>query len=136
MERMNSNLKDHVTLYQSNYFKDYFPPDNFSFEKIQIVEEEENRDNSLIQMRIQMLEENDFSAGIFIGGMEGVIDEYNMFRELNPNALILPIASTGAAAKIIFEDQQLQNILAHENYRLLNDYAYMSLFRDLLSEYI
>ena len=135
MERMNSNLKDHVTLYQSNYFSEYFPPENFSFENIKIIVEGEDRDRSLFKMRTQMLKENDFAVGIFIGGMEGVIDEYNMFKELNPNALILPIASTGAAAKIIFENESRHNFLT-SNSRLLNDYAYMALFRDSLSEYI
>ncbi len=35
----------------------------------------------------------------FIGGMEGVEEEYKMFIRKHPHAIILPIASTGAAAK-------------------------------------
>jgi len=62
--------------------------------------------------------------------MEGINDEFVMFRERHPNALILPIASTGAAANILYENQQGFNI------RLKNDYAYMALFRDLLNDYI
>ena len=63
--------------------------------------------------------------------MEGVIDEYVMFKERHPNALILPIASTGAAANILYKSQpQIFDI------RLKNDYAYMALFRDLLHDYI
>jgi hypothetical protein len=129
MEKMDSDLKQHITLYQSNFFKDYFPKDNFHFENIKIVKEELDRESSLIKMREQMFIENSFSAGIFIGGMEGVIEEYELFKKYNPNALILPIGSTGAAAKIIYE-----NIFNKNDDRLLNDYAYMSLFRDYLSE--
>ena len=73
-------------------------------------------------MRIAMLSENDFKGGIFIGGMEGVVDEFELFKKNNPKAIVLPVASTGAAAKIIF-----QNALEGFNPRLENDFAYMAL---------
>ena len=34
MAKMSSNLQQHVTLYQSLYFQEHFPPDNFDFENI------------------------------------------------------------------------------------------------------
>lgn len=131
MGRMNANVKDHVTLYQSNFFRAYFPEDNFHFEDIQLVKESDNRESSLIKMREEMIVNNDFKIGIFIGGMEGVIDEYELFRKSHPNALIIPVASTGAAAKIIYNSSNLKF-----DERLINDYAYMALFRDLLSDYL
>ena len=60
-------------------------------------------------MRKRMFEENNFSAAIFIGGMEGVIDEYRMFREYYPQAITIPLASTGAAAKIVYDEFQNNN---------------------------
>ncbi|HBZ66247.1 MAG TPA: hypothetical protein DEO70_05365 [Bacteroidales bacterium] len=131
MDRMNIDLKKHITLYQSQFFEEYFPPDNFAFENIVLTEKRNNRDESLALMRSKLINENDFKVGIFIGGMEGINDEYVMFKEKHPNALILPIASTGAAAKILYENQQ-QGF----DIRLKNDYAYMALFRDLLHDYI
>lgn len=131
MDKMKSDLKKHVTLYQSDFFRKYFPIDNFHFEHIIITKKLENRDSSLEFMRREMILKNDYSAGIFIGGMEGVIDEYLLFKETHPKALILPIASTGAAAKIIYEEYEKLS-----NQRILNDYAYMGLFRDILSEYL
>lgn len=131
MDKMNVDLKKHVTLYQSLFFEEYFPPDNFAFENIILTEKRNNRDESLMLMRSKLINDNDFKVGIFIGGMEGINDEYLMFKERHPNALILPIASTGAAARILYKSQpQAYNI------RLENDYAYMALFRDLLHEYI
>lgn len=131
MDKMNVDLKKHVTLYQSLFFEEYFPPDNFAFEKIVLTQRRSNRTESLELMRSKLINENDFKVGIFIGGMEGINDEYLMFKEIHPDALILPIASTGAAAKILFESQpQIYDI------RLKNDYAYMALFRDLLHDYI
>lgn len=131
MDRMNVDLKKHVTLYQSLFFEEYFTPENFAFENIVLTEKRNNRDESLELMRSKLINENDFKVGIFIGGMEGINDEHLMFKERHPNALILPIASTGAAAKILYDSQpQAYDI------RLKNDYAYMALFRDLLHNYI
>ncbi len=131
MDRMNIDLKEHITLYQSLFFEEYFPPDNFAFENIVLTEKRNNRDESLKLMRSKLINENDFKVAIFIGGMEGINDEYVMFKERHPNAMILPIASTGAAAQILYESQpQAYDI------RLKNDYAYMALFRDLLHNYI
>jgi len=129
MDRMNADLKKHITLYQSLFFEDKFPPDNFAFENIILTERKDTRDESLELMRIRLIYENDFKVGLFIGGMEGINDEYLMFRKRHPNALILPIASTGAAAKILFEANRQEF-----DDRLLYDYAYMSMFRDLLSD--
>lgn len=131
MERINVELKKHITLYQSRFFEDKFTPDNFAFENIVLTEKRSNRADSLELMRNKLIVENDFKVGIFIGGMEGVFDESDMFKQIHPNALILPIASTGAAARILYE-RQPQNF----DIRLKSDYAYMALFRDLLKDYI
>jgi hypothetical protein len=82
-------------------------------------------------MRRQMFKSNDFKAAIFIGGMEGIEEEYKLFKEYHPTALTLPVASTGAAAKILYDSFQVK-----PNNRLLDDYAYMALFKDLLEEII
>lgn len=128
---MNADLKKHITLYQSLFFEDKFPPDNFAFENIVLTESQNTRDESLDLMRNRLINENDFKVGIFIGGMEGILDEYLLFKTIHPNALILPIASTGAAAKILYDSQPEKFDI-----RLLNDYAYMALFKDLLRNYI
>lgn len=131
METMNSNLKEHVTLYQSLYFEDKFPKDNFAFENIELTRKTTDLKESLAIMRQKLMEDNKFDVGIFIGGMEGINDEYEMFIHYHPNAFVLPIASTGAASRILYE-----NAIQKYNPRLLSDYAYMALFRDLLSKYL
>jgi len=131
LSKMNVDLKDHVTLYQSDFFRQFFPEDNFAFENIIIVKENFDREASLIDMRNEMIRGNDFKAGIFIGGMEGVEEEYRIFSDAHPNALILPIASTGGAAKIIYDSLNFKH-----SSRLETDYAYMALFKSLLADYI
>jgi hypothetical protein len=80
-------------------------------------------------MRKRMFSENYFAAGVFIGGMDGIEEEYNLLNEYHPNTLLLPIASTGAATKIVY-DTKFPDDLKDE--RLERDYGYMSLFKDLL----
>lgn len=127
MRRMNASVKEHVMLYQSLFFEEYFPEDNNWFEEVVIVPANEDRESSLLDMRRRMFADHRYTAGVFIGGMEGVEDEFLLFKESHPNALLLPVASTGAAARFIFEGMR-----ADLDTRLENDYAYMALFTDLL----
>lgn len=132
MAKMNSNLNDHVTIYQSLYFESKFPEENKDFENvIKIKAVENNRSDSIQKMRNEMIRNNNFKAAIFIGGMEGIIDEYELFRQVHPKAKLLPVASTGAGSRMIFEKNN-----NYYDQRLLKDFAYMALFRDLLSELI
>ncbi|MDO4726393.1 MAG: hypothetical protein Q4A56_04125 [Porphyromonadaceae bacterium] len=131
MEKLNLNIQEHMILYQSRFFEKYFPKDNNKFENIVFTDIIDNdREKSLKMMREKMIE-NEFSAGVFIGGMEGVEEEYDMFIKKHPNALVLPIASTGAAAKKIYDER-----FTDKNERLVKDYAYMSLFQKYLIEKI
>lgn len=131
--KLRSEIQDHVTLYQSLFFKDKFPEDNNKFENIVFTENIGDIHSSIQLMREKMLSENEFSAAVFIGGMDGIEVEYKMFIEKNPGALLLPIASTGAATKIIYD-----NLFPVElkNDRFLKDYGYMSLFQKFLIDKI
>lgn len=134
------NSKECVTLYQSRLYEKLFPKDNGDFEDVVLIDASigdtlENYKQSLQEMRKAMFDKKNFVAGVFIGGMEGIGDEYKMFREAYPQALVFPIASTGAASKIVFEQNRagIDNKY-HED--LQNNYAYMSLFRKLLKKYL
>ena len=142
MKKLNLNIQEHVTIYQSKFFEKYFPEDNNKFNNVILTDVIDNdRDKSLLHMRERILDEFEFSAAVFIGGMEGIEGdkekgiegEYKMFIDRHPQALILPIASTGAATKIIYN-----NLLPEEqkNERFLKDYGYMSLFQKFLMEKI
>ncbi|OQP63363.1 hypothetical protein A3860_23730 [Niastella vici] len=132
MQTMKSDVNEHVTLYQSEYFRLHFPQENKYIEKIIFTDARPTLEESLLIMRQEMLQkEHEFKVGIFIGGMGGVEKEFRLFRELHPTAHILPVASTGAAARIIYD-----NFEQKPNRRLLTDYAYMALFKELLNEYL
>jgi SLOG cluster3 family len=88
-----------VTLYQSEFFAAEFPPENNSFDNIVLVDAvEEDREQSLHKMREAMLSRSDLEAAVFIGGMEGVEIEYEMFTHYHPQARVIPVAATGGAA--------------------------------------
>ena len=88
-----------VQLYQSRFFEDEYPEDNERFRNVHYTEAAEgDRDRSLRIMRQAMFREHKFSAAVFIGGMKGIVEEYDLFREAQPDATILPISSTGGAA--------------------------------------
>lgn len=131
IQKLNLNVQDHVILYQSLWFEDKFIEDINEFENVVFTEKKENIPSSINLMREQMLGNYDFSAAVFIGGMEGIIDEYNMFKAKHPEAVILPIASTGAATKVLFDEYLNPE---EKNERFLKDYGYMSLFQKYLLE--
>lgn len=129
MEKLNLNIQEHVSLYQSKYFEHFFPKDNEKFKNVFLTNNLGEVGNSIFHMRERMIRENKFFAGVFIGGMEGIEDEFKMFKEFHPNAILLPIASTGAAAKSVYDNDLPKEF---KNERLVKDYGYMSLFQKLL----
>lgn len=129
MDKLKLNIQEHVKLYQSEFFRDKFLSDNNKFENLILTENHGDIHSSIQHMRKRMFSENEFSAAVFIGGMDGILVEFNMFKEYHPKAILLPIASTGAATKIVYD-----NFLPEEmkNERFLKDYGYMSLFQKYL----
>lgn len=120
--------RDHVTLYQSRYFAKEFPPDNEAFERVVLVEAvASDRESSLLEMRRRMISESKYSGAFFIGGMEGVIDEFEMFRKLQPKTNLYPLASTGAASLQLYEKY------ATTVPELKTELTYPTLFRKILA---
>jgi hypothetical protein len=73
-----------------------------------------------------MFEENPTDIAVFIGGMDGVVVEAHMIRDMYPDARFLPIFSTGGAAKAIYDEFQINDE------RLKESYAFYELFREVL----
>ena len=133
------DYNEYVTIYQSNYFVGKMPKENQQFDNVILtdavnsnVDKNKNIAESLAIMRKRMLTDNPIYAGFFIGGMEGVLDEYKLLIKYSKEKPeIYPIASTGAAALILYQNLTQEGINC--NLRLLTDYCYASLFDDLLN---
>lgn len=95
-----------VVLYQSRFFEDRYPEENDRFRNVVFTDAiPEDRDASLLLMRERMLSRDDLVAGVFIGGMEGVEVEHEIFRRLHPAAKILSVPSPGGAALNLAKEQ-------------------------------
>lgn len=87
-----------VQLYQSRLFEKSFPPENSRFDNVVVVDAVENdRAKSLLRMRQEMLAV-DYVAAVFIGGMEGIFEEYDLFSSMHPKSMVLALSSPGGAA--------------------------------------
>jgi len=96
-DSMKLEYREWVKLYQSLHFKDRFPEDNARFENVVYTEPRGDEGDSLLEMRTRMFKDNGFEAGVFIGGMKGIINEFHLFREFQPKARLVPVVSTGGA---------------------------------------
>ncbi len=74
-----------VRLYQSRHFKDEFPEDNERFQNVTYTDDiDKDREKSLFAMRERMFSEHKFKAAVFIAGMSGIVQQYNLFRRMQP----------------------------------------------------
>ncbi|MDE0034002.1 MAG: hypothetical protein OXU75_12845 [Deltaproteobacteria bacterium] len=122
-ETINIDYGSWVRLYQSLHFSDDFPEDNERFHNVTFTDDIENdRQKSLTFMRERMLSDYRYTAGVFIGGMEGILEEFNIFRRLQPNAAIVPVVSTGGAVV------ELAGRLPHMDQDLRDDLDYVAVF--------
>lgn len=97
---LNSDYLKSVILYQSKFFEEQFPQENRDFNNVILIDAVPgDRDLSLLRMREAMLSREDLKAAVFIGGMEGVEIEYEMFKHYHPDAKVLPVAAPGGAAR-------------------------------------
>jgi SLOG cluster3 family len=98
-EELRVDYGNWVRLYQSRFFEDDFPEDNARFDNVTYTAPVlDSRDLSLLSMREQMFRDHEFSAAVFIGGMSGVVKEFELFRVAQPKASLVPVASTGGAS--------------------------------------
>jgi hypothetical protein len=94
----NSNA---VTIFQSQHFTASFPADNLRFVNFITTPAGKDIEESLAIMREQMFGMYEYDAAVFVGGKEGIVKEYELFRQQCPGAEILALKSPGGAAATI-----------------------------------
>lgn len=101
---LNISYSDTVTLYQSAYFENILPEEAARFRNMVIVPSVDNdRDRSLARLRREMLGSRDIAAGVFVGGMDGILEEYRLFTALHPKSPALVLGATGGASRTLAE---------------------------------
>ncbi|MGY4106352.1 SLOG domain-containing protein [Aeromonas encheleia] len=98
-EDLGVDYSQSVILYQSAFFEDHYPEENQCFQNVIVTDADRNdMGASLKIMRTQMLSREDLTAAVFIGGMDGVKIEHDLFRGFHPAAKVLAVPSPGGAA--------------------------------------
>lgn len=139
---------DRLRMFQSKFFREHYLADVevFKYEEVEAVWAEsraEMRAKSLTKMRTEMLLSESFSAAVFVGGMEGVEEEYDLAKELRELRDVprFPVATTGAAAARLWSREQgelfavppwQQDRRRHQLDALASRTAYAALFTELL----
>jgi hypothetical protein len=102
-QELGAQYANAVCLFQSTFFKDEdFPEENKHFGNVTYVGEvAKDLDRSLLLMRETMLKSQAFDSAVFIGGMQGIFDEYELFSKLNPGARCIVVAATGGASRLL-----------------------------------
>jgi|TARA_R110000851_G_scaffold268696_1_gene421432 hypothetical protein len=127
-EDLNIDYSEAVVLYQSKFFQDRFPEENQRFHNVVLTDAvPTDMSASLLLMREQMLSRQDLVAAVFIGGMDGVEAEYDLFIRLHPQAKVLPVAAPGGAAL------ELAKRLGQVDETELHDVDFARLFHSHLS---
>jgi hypothetical protein len=122
-----------IRLYQSAFFEAHFLEDNALFSDVVITPAvSRNKPASLRAMRTSMITSEAFGAGVFVGGMEGVEEEFELFRKYCPRALLLPVASTGAAARFVYDSLRTEHPREPSFTLLRSSRVYGALFEGLL----
>jgi hypothetical protein len=115
-ESLGISYAEAVVLYQSRFFEDSYPEENAHFKNvIETPAVVGDRQRSLQAMRQAMLSRKDLSAAVFIGGMEGVFDEYAMFTKFHPKASVLTVPASGGAARELAKERGQWNERATED---------------------
>src|ERR1051326_334682 len=131
-EDLGVDFSKSVVLYQSKFFEDFFPEENKHFANVEYIDEvADDREASLLRMRETMLSRNDLEAAVFIGGMEGVLAEHQIFTRLHPSGKVLAVPAPGGAARHLASSlgvnnqKELQNVdfakLFHEELNVAHD---------------
>ena len=131
---------DNVMIYQSEFFQDKIPHEVRFFREIywtDVVKDQTGTpslDNSLALMREKMIGDNNYSAAIFIGGMDGLEEEWKLFEKYHPDTPKFPLASTEGAARILWNDWNGNYVDIDIKEMLNNELRYRYLFRTILSK--
>lgn len=101
-------VREKVIIYQSRWFANAITPETYRLEELGLgtirwVESGEDLEESLASLRETMLQEVELLGGAFVGGMKGILTEFEMFRELWGGKPALPVVAPGGAARQLME---------------------------------
>jgi hypothetical protein len=121
-----------VHIFQSEHFAEKMPAVARQFQNLRLTRRGTDRNSSLTLMRNEMIGFRSFRYAVLIGGMEGLFEELELFCSTHPSGSVIPVASTGGAARSIF-DSGAGPRGAKDRVDLESSLRYRGLFRRLLA---
>ena len=103
-------VKKSVTIFQSAWFRGQQLPEieeipREEFGSIVWTEHKSTRQDSLATMRETMIKSaKELVAALFVGGMEGIVEEYDYVKEISSQTPCIPITGPGGAAARLPEE--------------------------------
>lgn len=104
--------REQVEIYQSEFYKGRYAPETLELEAQQhgVIEEiprhpSEIPEDSLKPMRERIFGNGPFVAGVFVGGMDGIDDEFDLLGARQEGVPRLPLWAPGGAARQLFDGQ-------------------------------
>jgi hypothetical protein len=126
-EAMGVPYENAVHLYQSRFFEGRYPEENARFKNVTYIDAVDgDAERSLTHMRTEMLRRHDYSGALFVGGMEGTVEEWKLFAQLHGNKPMVPLGSTGGAAL------QIAKSIPNVSAMLTDSIDYVGLIHSLL----
>jgi hypothetical protein len=138
-----------VTVYQSSLYESLIPPETRRLEatglgRIKFTQatpgdlpQRGRNQASLNRMREDMLAtDNDPAFAVFIGGMEGIVDEYEQFRTRFQRRPVYPIGAPGGEARKLAADLESEPYPPMLRGALLHSAEYGTLMDDILADAI
>ena len=118
--------QDAVDVFQSEWFRSQIPEETIRLAasavgKIHWTPKHESRDESLWRMRRNMLDFVEPVGAVFVGGMSGIWDEYELVASRWPRAPRIPLAGPGGASAFLTERT---SDLPHELKRVISSRHY------------
>ena len=117
-----------IDVFQSRWFEDCISEETYEMVesgvgRVHFVDKRETRDASLLAMRRAILDTRPVAA-VFVGGMNGVIEEHEMVGHLLPDVFRIPVKGPGgAAARLPTSDEdvpaEVADLLDHGNTHFL-----------------
>lgn len=133
-----------IVVYQSQLFTNVLPPATRRFEEEGFAElvwtpavagegpDPTNRSESLDIMRHKMLAETDPDAAVFIGGMSGIRDEFELFEEICPGRPRYALGIPGGVARLLANEGSTED--AALNASLRSSRIYPSVWRQVVDD--
>lgn len=135
-----------VHVYQSRLFEDVLPSETRRLFETGVGQPHWTRaadnewpepghwDESLRIMRQQMLEEQAPAAAVFVGGMQGILDEFSLFRELYPTRPTYPLARPGGDAQQLVVQSEFASHSTELRRMLATSDVYPAIFRRVVDD--